>query len=60
MSRPLEEEEIFNVNILTDWDYRFNFAFLSDRVDFYTNDNTGKNPKLQHLKNENVMYKCDV
>ena len=46
LSRPLEEKEIFNVNILTDWDYRFNFAFLSDRVDFYTNDNTGKNPKL--------------
>ena len=40
--RPLEKNEFIQVNLLTDWDYQFSFAGLSDRSSYKTNDKTSK------------------
>ena len=40
--RPLGENEFFQVNLLTDWDYQFSCAIFSDRASYQTNDETSK------------------
>ena len=40
--RPLGENEFFQVNLSTDWDYQFSFAYFSDRAAYKTNDKTSR------------------